>query len=259
MRVACATGFMSHNFRAHWPDLEIIGGVDRMDGDYDLIIFTGGSDVNPAYYGEQPHPSVSFSAARDSAEFGILRRLLNFNLLGEHKRPFMLGVCRGLQILNVALGGSLVQDLYSEDRGHKYIHSLTFSNPEHPLAWLQTVNSLHHQGVKRAGKFPAPYVIATEPASGLPEIVTWGTHILGVQFHPELENGDRYHKFFSQISEWVEGKVSFNERCEYRFPRNPRDNSVLYRIKETNWSFGELTHPTEIEITHTDQNHDETW
>ena len=78
--------------------------LDLLDG----VVFTGGSDLNPATYGQDPHPeSTGFHDGRDRAELALMREAIRRDM------P-VLGICRGMQLLNVALGGDLVQHLGSD-------------------------------------------------------------------------------------------------------------------------------------------------
>src|ERR1700676_547420 len=79
--------------------------ADRLLGGLDGLLITGGKDVDPAAYGQQPHPSTDQPGEqRDAWEFALLRAAL------KRKLP-VLGICRGAQVLNVALGGTLYQHL----------------------------------------------------------------------------------------------------------------------------------------------------
>ena len=97
--------------------------------DVDLIVFTGGSDVDPALYGEVRHRTTYVDVARDTYEVGLFKRALELGL------P-MVGVCRGAQFLCVMSGGKLVQNV----GGHQVDHEVRTSDGR----WLE-VSSLHHQ------------------------------------------------------------------------------------------------------------------
>lgn len=166
----------------------------------DGLVLTGGEDVEPARYGEpEAHPTVETVPERDALEFRILEWALADAL------P-VLAICRGLQLLNVALGGSLYQDLpshYPEPIGHDQMKADPpgpRTEPHHPVAVLPgscladllgstrvEVNSMHHQGVRAL----APTLVAVAHApDGLVEGVEWrdparGGFLVGVQWHPE--------------------------------------------------------------------------
>lgn len=158
----------------------------------DGLIITGGADISPLLYGEQPHPKVTRTArANDEFEFELIREAI------RAKKP-IFGICRGIQVLNVYLGGTLYQDIVSQiehplchyqdaaARG-EMTHTVSIE-PESRLARILgvhtlDVNSYHHQSVKAL----APGLKATAFASdGVIEAVeNEDGSILGVQWHPE--------------------------------------------------------------------------
>ncbi len=160
----------------------------------DGLLLTGGDDVDPALFGGQPHPKVGgVDAGRDSLEMGLVRLAANTGW------PF-LAVCRGIQIMNVALGGTLYTHILDQLPGALQ-HGLWDVHPRDYLAHevkLQAgsrleavlggpsagVNSFHHQGVEQV----APGLAATAWApDGLVEGLELRGHPfgLGVQWHPE--------------------------------------------------------------------------
>jgi putative glutamine amidotransferase len=161
----------------------------------DAILFAGGEDVGPAHYGAAPHPKLGpTNPDQDEVEIGLARRAV------ADGKP-VLGVCRGIQLLNVALGGTLYQDIRSEIAG-SLDHSASteqrdMSHLAHPIAlaedsWLASrldatdliVNTLHHQALRDIA--PGLRVIARAP-DGVVEAVegAGGSFVLGVQCHPE--------------------------------------------------------------------------
>jgi putative glutamine amidotransferase len=177
---------------------------DWLDG----LMLTGGEDVEPARYGETVrHANVESVAERDALEFQLLEWALADGL------P-VLAICRGIQVLNVALGGSLYQDLPSEYHpGVAHDQSATEPpvprvQPSHPVTVLpgsvlagivgdgeRPVNSMHHQGIKALA--PRLYPVAYAP-DGLIEAVEANdpapsAFLVGVQWHPEelAVGGDR--------------------------------------------------------------------
>jgi putative glutamine amidotransferase len=161
----------------------------------DAVLLVGGGDVDPARYGADPDPRTArVDQARDEAELGLVHAAL------EAELP-VLGICRGMEILNVARGGTLIQHLpdtlghsdHLEQPGRFERHGVELA-PESAAAHLvgasyATVMSHHHQGVGELGAG----VIATGWAPGdrfveaieLPD----ARLTLGVQWHPE-EDGD---------------------------------------------------------------------
>jgi putative glutamine amidotransferase len=161
----------------------------RLDG----LLLTGGGDVDPGRFGEPRHPTVTeVSGARDRLEIELTERAL------AARRP-LLAICRGIQVLNVALGGSLHQDIASEI-GTAIAHSQTEprDRPTHPVKVMGEgtrlgailgapeveVNSMHHQSVKRLGRGLRDVAWAPD---GVIEGVELSAHplVLGVQWHPE--------------------------------------------------------------------------
>lgn len=166
--------------------------VEQMLSICDGLLMTGGADVNPRLYGEDPLPECGpMQPIRDELEY----RLLDYAI--EADMP-ILGVCRGSQILNVFLGGSLYQDLASQFEGsinHAMnppyeipCHRVMLEEGEPLQVLLQTdalpVNSIHHQAVKRVAPTLVPLARSMD---GVIEGV-WmpgKRFVWGVQWHPE--------------------------------------------------------------------------
>jgi putative glutamine amidotransferase len=159
----------------------------------DAVVLTGGPDVDPAEYGQVPHASVEHAEnGRDRFELDLSRRVIDTNV------P-LLAICRGMQVLNVAAGGTLIQDVPSQIAS-SIDHSLT--KPKDRIAhevsitsgsrtWellgrktSRAVNSRHHQAVDRiADGF---VVTATAPDSVVEAMERPGaTFCVAVQWHPE--------------------------------------------------------------------------
>jgi putative glutamine amidotransferase len=163
--------------------------LPRLDG----ILFTGGYDINPLLYGDQPHPKVEgVDADRDRIEIHLVRQII------KRDKPFF-GICRGIQVINVAMGGSLYVHLSDQFPG-EVIHD-NHHKPRNFLAHrvnLETnsrlakimpsnqvqVNSLHHQGVCRLAQELIPTAYAPD---GLIEAIEIPGYPFGlaVQWHPE--------------------------------------------------------------------------
>ena len=173
--------------------------VDALNGIGGLLL-TGGGDVEPARYGEAPHPSlVDVEPLRDEFEIALIREAHSKNL------P-ILAICRGLQVLNVAFGGTLVQDIPSQVPGaleHRLavppheafaLAHEVWIDKDSRLARLMSerlggadtcdVNSRHHQAVKQVA--PAFRVTATAP-DGVVEAIEdpSAAFCIAVQWHPE--------------------------------------------------------------------------
>ncbi len=173
---------------------------DLSDGDLDLllqrldgVLFTGGYDLEPACYGHPPHAKVEKpDPERDRLEIHLAQKAV------QSARPF-LGICRGIQVINVALGGSLYEDLPEQLPGNLHLENhaklrdfLAHTVAVHPTNRLAEilspgdtwVNSLHHQGVRDVA--PELRVTATAP-DGLVEGLELPSFrfALAVQWHPE--------------------------------------------------------------------------
>jgi putative glutamine amidotransferase len=173
---------------SHWRAL-----FERLDG----ILFTGGPDIATEIFGGEPHPAVyGVNPARDSLELGLAR------MAAERAKPFF-GICRGLQVVNVALGGTLYTHLpdqlpnalvhdYPGADGLPARTSLAHPVRIEPASRLGQilaeselrVNSLHHQGIKEVG--PALQAVAFAPDGLVEGIEVPGQAFgLAVQWHPE--------------------------------------------------------------------------
>jgi len=198
-------------------ELELVGAEDSKSVakvDFDGVLFTGGEDVDPAYYDEvQVNSSVKVNRARDELELTLLKRAL------RARRP-ILGICRGVQMINVGFGGSLYQDLESappppesdapvlehKQQGSRSAdtHAVTVTDPASNLGAVFTgscrVNSLHHQAIKRLGH---GLKVTAHAEDGLVEAIESADDypfLLAVQWHPE-EMTDRpvQRKIFEQF------------------------------------------------------------
>lgn len=200
MKVFVATSNMSQSYKNWLPTPEVFSREKARHG-VDLLILTGGQDINPALYGQPANGAVWFDDTRDQAEFDALAYVMDY--CPDVK---ILGVCRGMQMLHVYNRGILIQDLHRLGQSHPGAHKITHQ-VKHPLDYLEVVNSLHHQALS----FPSRLgrVLAVEPATSIPEIVSWRDNMLGVQFHPEMFEHSAGEKFFNIIKSWVKGDVSF--------------------------------------------------
>ncbi len=181
--------------------------LSRMDG----LILSGGLDVDPEYYGEEPKPKLgNLDQVRDSYEFELAR--------GAHQAGMpLLAICRGVQVLNVAFGGSLVQDIDSEvDEPLKHeqdaLRQTALSHrvrivPNSKLHGIAAgierirVNSFHHQSVKDVAD---GFTITAHSEDGVVEAIEdpTQTFCVGVQWHPErLPENDFTRSIFKSFVE----------------------------------------------------------
>jgi putative glutamine amidotransferase len=174
------------------------------------LFLTGGGDIDPALYAQADHPTLkNVSRERDVFEIALVREALARDL------P-ILAVCRGQQLLSVACGGGIVQDIASEMPGaieHRpggdrrmIAHEVELSRDTRIRAILGTtriaVNSTHHQAVRAPGD--GLVVSARSPADGIIEGIESPCHrfVVGVQWHPE-EFWDTVPGFSPLFSAWV--------------------------------------------------------
>ncbi len=191
-------------------------------GDFDGILFAGGEDVDPELYGEQiRHENVKVNRARDDFEIALLDG-------GTRLRLPILGICRGIQLINVRFGGTLYQDLKSDttlELDHKQqssrsepAHSVTVTEPDSLLHSVFTgmcrVNSLHHQAINRLGH---GLKVTAHSEDGLDEAVELAGEypfFLAVQWHPE----EMFSEHAEQRRIFEEFVAHCRERAEKRTP-----------------------------------------
>jgi len=170
--------------------------AQKLDG----LVLHGGADIWPGHYGEQPlKPEWSGDAIRDVYELELLRAFV------ESGKP-VFGICRGLQLINVAYGGSLFQDILTQstdarihqnrelyDQLFHSLHIVPGSKMDHLLGHPGAVkiNSIHHQGIKELAKGFA--IEASCPEDGVIEAIrsTGDQYIAAVQWHPELHRSEQ--------------------------------------------------------------------
>jgi putative glutamine amidotransferase len=182
--------------RFYYDALEAVGAQhlivdsESLPEDAQGLLLTGGVDVNPRLYGEKRGPSTDRpNVRRDKHELGLLSQALDRDI------P-VLCICRGHELLNVALGGSLLQHIEGDghrwqDDGSSGWHDVTVNGGRrladvYGTGTLLHVNSRHHQGVTQDRLAPALRCVATSP-DGFVEAMESTEHrwVLGVQWHPE--------------------------------------------------------------------------
>lgn len=173
----------------------------------DGILFTGSNcDITPQLYGQENHGSVSCMASLDDMELAL------FDAFRSAGKP-IFGICRGIQLINVALGGSLIQDIAEEVQGltvHGEVYRKT--TVAHPVTAKKgslfeklfgssfTANSYHHQALNACGDGLIPTVTTEE---GIIEAVEHESlPILGVQWHPERMIGDEFTDLTDMMPLW---------------------------------------------------------
>jgi len=177
---------------------------EMMDGVAGLML-TGGPDVDPALYQQEPDPDAGLylNRALDDLELRALGRALELDM------P-ILAICRGMQLLNVAFGGSLIQDLpnhraemvngYRESADHQiYVAPGAKAAAIIGMAGIFKVNSRHHQGLTEAQRAPRLMTTAYSVEDGLVEGLESPEHswVIGLQCHPE--RSEEVPKLFSNL------------------------------------------------------------
>ncbi len=150
---------------------------------YDGLLVPGGVDVNPKYYGEENVACYMVNDSLDEKQLPVIKKFI------ENKKP-IFGICRGHQIINVALGGSLIQNIESdiEHRWQNPNDSYHFSNNSDGFmkkiyGERCFVNSSHHQAIKKVGN---GLKVISKADDGIVEAMQHTTlPIMTVQFHPE--------------------------------------------------------------------------
>ena len=179
------------------PILMIPGNPNDIESVLDLVdgvLLTGGGDVAPEQYGAERHESVrGVSEERDEYELALVRA-------AHARRMPTMAICRGLQVVNVALGGTLVQDLPSHTGAHGHDitgegayepHSEALVEPGCRIAsiigeGLHEINSIHHQAVEELGD--GLRVVASAPDGTVEAVEHEDTSwpLIAVQWHPEF-------------------------------------------------------------------------
>jgi putative glutamine amidotransferase len=177
------------------PDPALVDNPDEILDRIDALLLAGGADIDPATYGQEPHPeSVGFIPRRDEIELALLPRAI------ERDMP-TLCICRGMQALNIVRGGTLLQhlpDVLHSDEHRR--HSGTFDGNEHDVQLdagslaaqaaatdLTMTKSHHHQGIDKVGE--GLIVTGRSVDDDLPEAIEMPDrgYVLGVQWHPEAD------------------------------------------------------------------------
>ena len=216
----------SHRLMSSYTDAVTAGGglplilpetcpedAERYVSLVDGLLVPGGGDVSPLLYGQEPCPKVSsFRRESDLFELAVIRAAIRRGI------P-IFGICRGIQVINVAMGGTLIQDIPSQVPGsicHRQTTrrwELAHSVQAEPGSLLEQVtgmrrlevNTFHHQAIDQ----PAPGLIVTAHApDGVIEAVESADRkIFAVQWHPEnlFSRGEEFRKLFCWLADAAKG------------------------------------------------------
>ncbi|MFA7174380.1 MAG: gamma-glutamyl-gamma-aminobutyrate hydrolase family protein [Kiritimatiellia bacterium] len=195
--------------------------LNRMLDSIDALILTGGEDVDPLkWYGEEPLPALGgLAPERDSFDMALAR-------LAVARDMPLLGICRGHQVINVAFGGTLYQDIPSQVKGTNVKHvqgaldyygTHTVRVEQNSLLFKQVgtesivVNSFHHQAVKDV----APgYKVTARSVDGVVEAMEkiGSDHVYSVQFHPEAFSANNIDTFLGIFTHFI-GRAKEYGKC----------------------------------------------
>lgn len=165
----------------HLPiDIDPAAVSERLDG----LVLPGGTDIDPIRYGAEPHPELlTPEQKRDDLELGLLSAALDADI------P-VLGICRGIQIVNVHQGGTLHQHVPEHGHfdlpAHTAVHQVNFAEGSTLREFYgpsAQVNSLHHQTVANVGR---DLTVTARADDGTIEGLEMGDHVIAVQWHPEM-------------------------------------------------------------------------
>lgn len=176
---------------AYIDAVEKCGGIaeafycPEVSAEYDGLLLCGGSDIHPRYFGQCIDGAKNIDDARDSAEFAL------FKAFYDAGKPIM-GICRGHQLINIALGGTMIQDIPTASRHIKFdgfaqshfVTSVEKSFISDIYGDKFSVNTSHHQALDKLGKGLSTVAISSD--DGYNEaIIHESRPIFGVQWHPE--------------------------------------------------------------------------
>lgn len=191
--VALMVPAVAHDSKHAARHLPVEAVVDELDG----LVLQGGADVAPQTYGQEPlQPAWRGDEVRDRYELKLLRAFI------AQGKP-VIGICRGCQLLNVAFGGTLYQDIQTQcPAAHAHVDPDLYDQLEHDVTFLQggplaslyadasqlRVTSIHHQAVATLGE--GMVVDAVSTLDGVIEAIRWtgGGYARGVQWHPEFHH-----------------------------------------------------------------------
>lgn len=208
------------------PVLEDENIIKELIKNLDGIILTGGEDIHPKYYGEDEKPKLGeYNVERDEFDLKLAKIALELNI------P-ILGICRGAQIINVASGGNLYQDIeYADIDSFKHDYEDEQALERHNVIiedgsiisevfGLEVmVNSFHHQSVKKLGKNLKITGISDDGIIESFEGTKKGNLVLGIQWHPEMMAANGNEKMINLFEKFV----------NHNNPLRSKDNISSYK------------------------------
>ena len=201
--------------QALYPDSITSDALDHVDG----LLLTGGGDIDASEFNDTNHPTVHhINRPRDEMELSLTRAAFQRGI------P-VFGICRGMQAMNIALGGNLIQDIPDEIKS-LLIHDDSLSSRQnliHEISVMEGtklrrilgkdrlgVNSFHHQAVKDLGKGLIATAWSDDGVIEAMELPN-GPYFLGVQWHPEefVDHGAIFHSLFQAFVEAARCRSTF--------------------------------------------------
>lgn len=183
--------------------------------DLDLVIFPGGEDIDPRLYGEPDRYCGGINPQRDEKEHRIFNYIQCTTSIRNKIK--ILGICRGHQLINVLLGGRLLQDMHFQEKiNHPGAHPLKMLSSGFVNVFTNsTVNSLHHQAVIKYGSslMPTSFYCKTRDDDYIFESCE-SKNIVTVQFHPEILSSPECVLFWEKIKSWASGKKEESKQEE---------------------------------------------
>lgn len=201
------SGTINTNFHLYREAIERSGGVvcdgylPKYDQNFDGLLLSGGCDVSPMLYGETINCTGTIDNSRDKCEMELIRQFCNA------KKP-IFGICRGMQILNVYFGGTLIQDLPKEPMHHSDEQKVFHSIKTKENSAIRSIfgdefvsNSFHHEALKDIADGFKVTAVSTDD-NVVEAIEHTSMPFFGVQFHPE--------RMTPEIPETVDAKAIFD-------------------------------------------------
>jgi putative glutamine amidotransferase len=201
-------------------EIVVLRPGDPIQGEFDGVVIAGGDDIDPMLYGREllPEGNVNVDAGRDSIDFPVFEEAWRAGVPA-------LGICRGLQVMNVARGGTLIQHLPLESPSHiEHHHPKKPNRRDHPVALRAgtrlsaiagspeiDVNSRHHQAVDHPAK---DFVVSATAPDGVIEALEArdGRWLVAVQWHPEnLHDDAASRRLFREFVDEVRTRSSKTE------------------------------------------------
>lgn len=179
----------------NYKNAVICAGGEISTKNPDGLILCGGDDICPQFYNEENTNCKKIDIFRDKYEFELLKSFIA-------RKKAVLGICRGLQIINVFFGGSLYQHIenHKNNDGTDAFHQVTAKESFLKNLYGENflVNSCHHQAIKNLGK--NLLITALSPDNVIEGIVHKNLSVIGVQWHPErIENGKILFEYFLEL------------------------------------------------------------